>query len=144
VPSEVKDFTRSSEPKRFRIDDDVFECAARLPVGMVQRFIRMTKPVNTDDEDAVAARLDAMMEILDSIMFDASAERFAHRMRSKEEPIDTQQMADVMGWLMQEYGERPTVPAPSSSNEPHPNGPTSTDGVQDGESISTDSISAVV
>jgi len=141
----IKDFSTGKKPKQFRIDDDVFTCAAAIPVGLVRKFIKLrATPVDGDDPGQVEDQLQKVMEILDDIMFEDSIKRFAERMDSKTEPIDMATLTGVMNWLMEEYGERPTVPSSSSSPPQEPTTPISMDGAPREESIPTPSISVAI
>jgi hypothetical protein len=122
--SNMPNFRRDvTEPRRFAIDDDVFECAPRLPAGVVTTFAHMSKAEAADQYDFLA-------EILDILMFPASAARFAERMKDPQNPIDIDQIDDVFHWVVQEYANRPTVPPSTSGPLPTPTGSSSTDTAQ--------------
>lgn len=143
--ADIKDFTEDKEPKRFRIDDDVFESAASLPVGVVRKFLKLRRtPVDGDDAEQVEDQMLDVTRILDAVLFPASAERFAARLDSVTEPISTKQLKNVMEWLMEEYGERPTPPSSTSSGQPPPTNNISMDGVPHEVSIPETSISAAI
>jgi hypothetical protein len=135
----IVDFTTPRDIRRFRIDADVFECAPAVPVNLARKLSKMRgefvgiDPDRPEDVDPVLAErmMDVVIEILDEIMLPASAKRFAERMGSIIEPIDSRQLVKVANWLMEDLAERPTQQEPdsSASSTPTPTSPSSTDGV---------------
>lgn len=136
----IVDFTTPRDIRRFRIDADVFECAPAVPVNLARKlskmrakFVGRIDPAHPDDVDPALAEemLDVVIEILDQIMLPASATRFAERMDSITEPIDSAQLVLVTHWLMEDLAERPTSQGPDSSvsSIPTPISSTSTAGV---------------
>jgi len=121
----MKDFTRPKKPPiEFSIDDDVFLCTPEVTVGAATQLAQMANEKND------MQRMLMLGELLDLIMFPASAQLFIARMRNPENPITNEQLGDVLEWLMEQYGERPTRPSPASSSGGSDTGTESTAGVQ--------------
>lgn len=120
---EIRDFTDKahSTPRQFKIDNDIFQCARVIPasVGRVLATLIDASPID---------QFDGLGTVLDMIMLPDSAKRFAERMQSPTEPISLDQLNDVMAWLLEEYGGRPTTPAGNSSALPASSGQSSMDG----------------
>jgi hypothetical protein len=108
----VKDFSRKREPIRFRIDDDMFEAAPALPAGTLAEFAARFSGLRDSPGSADVAPL---YEALSMVLLPESYERFAARMKDLAAPIDVNQLNDVIVWLMEHYGKRPTVPSSISS-----------------------------
>lgn len=143
----IKDLTDRTvrKPRKFKIDPDVFDCAAKLPAGVVQDLAtirRLTQAAETarsagNDEAAEdlgeqAAR--TFFGLLDIILLPESGARFASRMRDPLNPIDMPDINRFMSWTIEEYGGRPTTPSSDSAPSQQTNGTSSTDGVLPGRS----------
>jgi hypothetical protein len=133
---EIKDFSFSLEPKRFRINSDVFEACPALPLNMASTLARF-KDLTAVDAD------EKLLEFFDAILLDGSAMRFRERASSKTEPIPMTALMPIINWLLEEYGLRPTVPSvPSSDTSESADGSTpSTDGASLEASTGQDSPS---
>lgn len=95
--------SNSAEMIEFEIGSDVFKAVApdRLPGNVL---IRYAEQVN-------AGELYKAHEIFFARCLDKeSAELFAHRMDSKENPITLGIMAQVAEWLTEMYAATPTEP----------------------------------
>lgn len=131
----MKDFSKPRQARRFRIDDDVFEAVSAIPAGILAEF---AGKLSRDTADATQ-RFSIIVEALDLVLLPESFSLLRKRMSDKHDPVELDQLNDVIVWLLEEYGLRPTEPSPNSSGgQPNPEPGTSlTDGLQPGESIST-------
>ena len=125
----VKDFTRKREPVNFRIDGDIFEAASALPGETLVQFAKRYSDVGSA---TVMDRLDIITDALSMVLLPESAARFAKRFSDLANPIELDQASDVIVWLLERYGLRPTQPSSSSATgSPNPeSGTNSTDGQQ--------------
>lgn len=130
----VKDFTRQRKRLRFRIDGDLFEAATALPGKTLARFAARFADV---EKTPVAQQLDIFAEALGMVLLPESNARFQKRLEDLENPIELEQASDVIVWLMEAYGLRPTQPSsPSATGQPSPaSGTSSTDAQQQPVSI---------
>lgn len=122
----MKDFTRAHVPIVFTIDGDKFDAIPAIPA---QTLMDMTTAFESmDGEDAVES-MKAMQTVLEKFLMPASLRRFTERMASQEEPIEFPQVSDVIFWLMEQYGMRPTQPSSASADgQPNPEPGTSLTG----------------
>lgn len=136
VPTEgpVRDFTRKRTRLLFRIDDDLFEAAPALPGKTLGTFASRFSDIQ---KAPVAKQLDIFAEALGLVLLPESNARFQKRLDDLEQPIELEQASDVITWLMEAYGHRPTEPSsPSSTGPASPvSGTSSTDGQQPQASI---------
>jgi hypothetical protein len=125
--TEVKDFTNQDKkpPVPFTIDGDEFIAVGNPPAMAFLDVSAVNKAEGLD-------KIQILLDFLDKVLIPASAERFAERLGSSEEPIEINQAADIAVWLMEEkYApDRPTEAPSPSSNGSGSTGPSSTDGVQ--------------
>ncbi len=130
----TRDFTRTRKRLTFRIDDDVFEAASALPGKTLGAFATRFTGI---EKIPVAQQLDVFAEALSLVLLPESNARFQKRLDDLTNPIELEQASDVVTWLMEEYGHRPTQPSsPSSTGQPSPaSGTSSTDGPQPPASI---------
>jgi hypothetical protein len=108
---DVKDFSRRVDVK-FRIDDDVFYGVAGIPALDLLEFGALYQGLS---EEQLTAQPDTFKRIFQLTLDDRSAELFIGRMKSREKPISMEQVMDIMPWMMEKYGMRPTQPSSSSS-----------------------------
>jgi hypothetical protein len=122
--SEVRSFTTAQARKRaeaeaaggqlryieFDIDGEKFYAAPIAPGGALLDAAAAGQAKNNVE------RLRVVAGFLDAVLTSESAERFSQRMRTGDNPIDLATAAQVMAFLMEEYGGRPTVPSSASSD----------------------------
>jgi hypothetical protein len=123
----VKDFSRPRERLTFRIDDDTFEATPAIPGDMLTEFAKRYADVGSAPLDQ---QLAVMKDALSLVLLPESHTRFTKRLSDLANPIELEQTADVIQWLMGHYGRRPTQPSsPSPNGAPNPApGTSSTDG----------------
>lgn len=109
----MKDFTRERKPITFTIDDDKFDAVPAIPA---QTLMDMTSEFESMDADNAAESIKAMQEVLEKFLMPASFRRFTERMSSQAEPIEFPQVNDVIFWLLEQYGMRPTQPSSESAD----------------------------
>lgn len=121
-----KDFTRKRERLTFRIDDDLFEATPALPGEVLVEFAKRFSDIDTV---ALDQKLDVVKDALGLVLLPDSHALFTKRFSDLENPIEYEQASEVMTWLMEVYGRRPTQPSsPSSTGQPSPaSGTSSTD-----------------
>lgn len=110
--TEIRDFSKKRKDIVFRVDDDVFQAARGVPAEVLLGFA--TEFAGMDTTATVDQQLKAFRSMLEVVLLPESLERFNARMRDRANPIEIDQVEDVVTWLMEQYGLRPTE-APSSS-----------------------------
>lgn len=122
----IKDFTRKRERLVFRIDDDTFEAATAIPGDMLTEFATRYADIGSAP---VEQQLAVMKDALSLVLLPESHAQFTKRLSDLEHPIELEQTVEVVQWLMEVYGNRPTQPSsPSASGQPSPeSGTNSTD-----------------
>lgn len=114
-PIPTKDFTRKRERLTFRIDDDIFEAARAIPGDMLTEF---TKRYANVGDAPLDQQLAVMKDALGLVLLPESHARFTKRLSDVENPIEAEQTAEVIQWLMGVYGNRPTQPSSPSATGP--------------------------
>jgi hypothetical protein len=105
-----KDFTRKRRPVYFMLGDEKFDCAPALPVETTQMIVRIAKSIT--DENA----LGSLNEFFAEVLLGDGAERIRAAMADKTEPLETTQATEILYWLLEVYGLRPTQPSSDSSS----------------------------
>lgn len=133
--SAARDFSRPRKRLTFTIDGELFEAAPVLPGDIYAEFV--TRYNDTAATETYQQQHDLLKSALGLALMPESYDRFSARMKDKTNPIDDDQMADVILWLLEAYGLRPTKQSsPSSSGLPSPeSGTSSTDAPQPQVSI---------
>jgi hypothetical protein len=132
----MKDFTKKTEEKTFRIDGDVFQAARAIPAEILAEFAtKFSDVANTP----TSSQFQVFAEALDLVLLPESYELIRRRMKDKENPVELDQLSDIIVWLLGEYGLRPTQPLSSSLDGQHnqESGTNLTGQLLPGESIST-------
>lgn len=137
----TKDFTRERKEITFKLDDDIFYVQSKLATNKMLRYADEIKKFESGKPNE---QLEAIYSLIRIVLVPESADRFIARMDGDVEPtIDIFEASDVIHWLLEAMGLRPTEPSEeSSSGSDNPGSTTSsTDGVLETVSISTDSPS---
>ena len=139
TPPAARDFSRKRKRLNFTIDGEEFEAAAGLPGDIYAEFITIYS--STSEAASYQEQHDALKRALSIVLIDESYTRFAARLADKTNPIDDDQMSDVVIWLLEEYAGRPTQPSQPSSDGPASpeSGTSSTENTQPAESTSASS-----
>lgn len=135
-PTGAPDFGRARKRILFTVDEDQFEAALALPA---ETFVEFTVRFNEYTEaDGWAENFKALDTALELVLLTDSYTRLHARFSDKEHPVEIEQMADIIMWLLEQYGLRPTQPSSDSSDgQPSPEpGTSSTESSPAEESIS--------
>lgn len=108
----VKDFSKKRKDIAFRVDGDLFHAARGVPAEVLLDFASEFAGMETSA--TVDQQLKAFRSMLEVVLLPESLERFSARMRDRADPIEIDQVEEIVTWLMEQYGLRPTE-APSSS-----------------------------
>ncbi len=101
----MKSFTRDRHPIEFEIDGEKFDAVQAIPADVL---MDMTNGFQNMDEGDTKASINAMLTVLEKFLLPNSFRRFRERMGSQEQPIELPQVEEVVLWLMEQYGMRPT------------------------------------
>lgn len=136
TPPAARDFSKKRKRLDFTIDTDTFDAAVALPGDIYAEFVTLYN--KTGDVETYQDQHDLLKSALQLALLPESWDRFAARLKDKTRPIDDDQMADVVLWLLEEYGMRPTQPSQPSSDGPASpeSGSSSTENTQPAESTS--------
>jgi hypothetical protein len=121
----VRDFSSRRKPVVFRIDGDLFHGVPDLPGEQMIDLAALA--AKTDDMASLPPDelKDLFRQQIELVLVDADAARYLERMKSKTEPISLEQTMELLPWLMEKYGMRPTEPSgDSSAGSPSPDGGT--------------------
>jgi hypothetical protein len=125
---EIRDFTNRDETIKFKIYDHVFEAAPELPLGAMTQISKLQNLRETMDENG----LEAIVDIMGIFLLDDSLAQIRTMLNDKRKPFGVRHMQEIVPWLLEEYGLRPTQPSsPSSTGSADgETGTSSMDGVQ--------------
>lgn len=121
---EIKDFSFDLTPKKFRINDDVYELIPDIPIGLFGNIISNIREVKINED------IEPVFKFFDEVMFEDSAKLFRIRAVDKKNPIGPKTLQAIVSWMLEEYGLRPTNPSDNLSNGSGGIGGNSMDGVQ--------------
>lgn len=114
----VRDFSAPQRDTRFKIKNraggyDYFEGINDLPAMLLVEF---AAAMDAASEAEVAKQPEIFADLFRLILNDESITVFLARMRDRDNPISLTQVTDILPWLMEKYGMRPTGPSESSSD----------------------------
>lgn len=133
-----KDFSLSPEPVTFRIAPDDFECYPEIPLDTLLELSALA----ADTGDRVA-QFNKLKDFFDGIMPPEQAARLRARCKpsTKEEPnpqpIGLRHVINILPWLMEVYGLRPTQQSSESDTGSEAADISSTESSSDEESMSS-------
>lgn len=115
--AEIKDFSKKRREIQFRIDDDLFSAVPVIPAQVMLDFTRQITEADPS-KMAPSQQVQILTNMLAIVLEPASLKRFEARMADVTNPIDMEQINDVVMWLFEEYGMRPTTEPSGSSSGP--------------------------
>jgi len=122
---EYRDFSRQSKQIKFTVGEQEYESVPALGIGLA---VEMSKIGKTFAGGEGLERVDALWEFFGGILLDDGADRLKKQAHSKTDPLDVKQLMEIMNWLLEVYGLRPTEPSTPSSTGSSDGGTSSTDG----------------
>lgn len=96
--------TESDKPLTFELYDETF-----YAVGQIQGKTLMGLVKNANVEDA-AESADTLIGFFDEVLLEESLERFNKLTTSKDKIVPVETLAEIVGWLVEEYSGRPEEP----------------------------------
>lgn len=111
-----KDFSGSPDPVMFRIHGDEFECIPEIPLDGLAELVQLAEV----RDGGPKVMLNKIYEFFDGVMTPDSAALLRKRgkISTAEEPntnpIGMRHIQEILPWLMEVYGLRPTQPSDGS------------------------------
>lgn len=136
-PVRFRDFSLSPDPVVIRIDPDEFRCYPEIPLDAVMDLATLaSSPAEGTD------RFKQMLDVFGAVMEPESFDLFQRRCRRgtvevpNPRPIGMNHVRNVLPWLLEVYGLRPTPESSGSADGSELDGDSSTDISSDTVSIS--------
>ena len=104
----LRDFSSARPDVVFTADGDEFRAPGNLPVMTLIEFSERS-------QEATVANRQLLPELFRLILYPDSADLLIGRMRDKDRPIGLEQAMDIIPWLLEQYGLRPTEESSDSS-----------------------------
>jgi hypothetical protein len=108
---EIRDFTNRDTTIKFKIYQHVLEAAPELPLGAMTQIAKLQNLRAAIDENG----LESILDILDIFVLDDSMQIIRGMVNDKKKPFGVRHMMELVPWLLEEYGLRPTQPSSPSS-----------------------------
>lgn len=116
----TRDFSKPREPIYFTLDGERFDSTPAIPGGTLAEFATRFSGEDGTDRPPLE-QIQAYLSALELVLVPESYDRFHARLSDRERPVELDQAADVILWLLEQYGLRPTQPSsPSSDGQPFP------------------------
>lgn len=143
-----RDFSKAHDgpqlpPIPFLLEGQEFHLKGKMPAGVMVRFAKAAGAdrKGATQEDLIEASV-AFGDFFKKALVKTDYERFMALLDDDEADVDEDQLADLLEWAMEAWGDRPTQPSSNSLDGRNSNGTTSGDVLHATESLtSTDSIS---
>lgn len=95
----------NAEPLVFKLYDEEFSA---LPAIQGSLLIDLVKDSSSDDASKSA---EIITKFFDQVLLEESLTRFKALINSKDKIVDVETLAEITGWLVEEYTNRPEAPA---------------------------------
>lgn len=107
----VKRFEYSITPLPFYLNHNLLWAVPVLPLAAIAK-------VGTLDVKALkgAETLEKILDVMAEMLLDESGQLLRQMSESKTNPVGMKQVMDVINWLLEVYGMRPTGPSADSSD----------------------------
>lgn len=113
----MMDFSTGRRSIKFKLDDDIFEAVPDIAVELAMEYADNIDRLTSRDDDKID--LDEQKEVvyrtIRLVLFPESAERFIARLSDQLKPIGQAKFTEITGWLLEQYGMRPTESDSASS-----------------------------
>lgn len=112
---EIRDFSKQRKRLIFRVDDDVFEATPAIPAEVMIQF---AERITTADPTRMTPKeqVSIFRDMLEMVLLPESMSVMRKRMADTRSPVDMSQLDEIIQWLFEEYGMRPTQDPSSSSS----------------------------
>lgn len=97
---------KSTVPITFDLYDETFEAYENIQGIIILSFVASLADVE-DDNGAGAA--NAIIGFFEKTLKPESLERFHALTSDPERPVDSEELSEIVGWLMEQYTDRPTT-----------------------------------
>jgi hypothetical protein len=123
----TKDFSRERPRVFLTVDGQEYDAKPALSLPMLQAVQGMQRRMKDPDADRVA-EFSSMFTVL---LKAESSERFTAKLKDEENPLDFEQLGEMISWLMEQFSGRPTGELSGSpdGSSAETTGMPSTDGV---------------
>lgn len=120
-----KDFTGDSDPIQFKIRDDVFTARDDIPL----KYFGSLASIGEDLEGGKGDPASKLLALFEKLLEPESYERFAAAVNGQSSTvIGIARIKEIIPWLLEQYGLRPTEAPSGSSTTLSESGANSTDG----------------
>ena len=103
-----KDFTKKRKPVFFTVEGERFDCYPAIALPSLQEIVEVSRDFSTEKAVESFAAFFAV------VMDEGNAARMEVLLRDKVNPLDQEQAVEIMQWLLEVYGLRPTQPSSES------------------------------
>lgn len=135
-----KDFTGDTDPIQFKIRDEVFTAFDDIPLKHMGRLSELGEDLTEGDGD-MAGKL---LAVFGALLKPESFTRFEAAVNGDSDTvIGIGHIRQIIPWLLEQYGLRPTKASPGSGDTLSESGASLTDGAQLEESILPTSLQSV-
>jgi hypothetical protein len=115
VTEEMKDFTRPKRAIKFKVDDDVFDAVPEIAAGLVVQFAEEAELIDKNDVKP-GELIGVMTNLFQYVLPPESSTRLITRLTDPKNPIGLERVLEIIQWLLEQYGLRPTEADSDSSD----------------------------
>lgn len=108
----IRDFTVRDTTIKFKIYDHTFEAAPEMPLGVLQAIAKLQNVRQAIEDEG----MEALLDVLDMFILDDSMAVIRRMVDDKRQPFGVRHMQEIIPWLLEQYGLRPTQPSSPSSD----------------------------
>lgn len=117
-----KDFTGDDEPPKFQIRAEVFTCLDDIPIKRIGELSKLS-------EGGVEGMDGKVLRLFEGLLEPESYDRFKSSMEAGTPVvIGIKRIKELIPWLLEQYGLRPTEASSGSGTTSSESGASSTDG----------------
>lgn len=112
----TRDFSRPRPRIVFTVDTEEFEACPAIPADILLEF--SARYEDAANLKGLGSQYEALTSLLELVLLEDSHARLRGRLRDRQHPVDLDQLNDIVVWLMECYGARPTPLSPDSPDGP--------------------------
>lgn len=127
---QFKDFTSHITSVRFKVGENLFDALPVIPLATAEELSKLGEDIK---QGSTTERINKISTLFSALLTEESAARFQVMAQDPKGPLGIKQVQEIIMWLLEVHGLRPTQALSESSSGSDETSTPSTDGAPETE-----------